>query len=684
MSSTKPTCSLCNVSFDNSQEHRVHAKSEKHITALRQRAVVSGLIDETIDDDDMYSSQKHTKKASHKEISESDTDPENEASDDVSSDFEAAKCIICTYPSQSFDDNVQHIKTAHSLRIPYENHLSVDLETLIWYLHFLIYTYHECIYCGTRSRTVQGIQQHMMDKGHCRIEMSDEMLEFYDLEGLKRNDTNNGVAVDSETLRLSSGKLLSHRTAPTPKQPHRKLAQEDTSDQGHQAALPGDVASDALTTKDRKDAALASQLARLSVRDQQSLIHMTSSEQRSFLLQRKKELDSAQRSERKMRLKTERLSNKTMMKHFQNDVPGRNTIHMDSFEYNANPARVLFGSGSIQKLPQELSKLGVSRPLILSTPGQVERAREVSTILDEKVAGFFNEARMHTPIDVTERACVRATETQADSVVSIGGGSTTGLGKAISIRSGLPHITIPTTYAGSEVTTHLGETINGRKETRADPRILPAVVIYDTDLTLTLPIGVTVSSGMNAIAHAVEALYAQNRNPIINLLAIEGTKALANALPRLIEDSKSKSDRSAALYGAWLCGTCLGSVSMSLHHKLCHTLGGSFNLPHAQTHTVLLPHVLSYNAPEISETMEALAAVLPGSEGDAIRGLNNLLSNLKVERGLRVFGMMESDIDKAADILMSKSFWNPREVERTKIRELIRRAWAGEEARADL
>jgi pre-60S factor REI1 len=290
---------------------------------LRQRAVASGLIDATIDDGDTYSSQIHVTEGSQAQVSGSDTNTEDEVSDDVLPEFEPTKCIICTQTSQSFDGNIQHMKTAHSLRIPYENHLSVDLETLIWYLHFLINTYRECIYCGTRSRTVQGIQQHMMDKGHCRVEMSDEMLEFYDLEGLKKYETDNAVAVDSETLRLSSGKLLSHRTAASPKQPYRKASPDDTSDQDHQAALPGKVASDALTTKDRKDAALASQLARLSVRDQQSLIHMSSSQQRSFLLQRKKELDTVQRSERKMRLKTERLSNKTMMKHFQNDVPGR-------------------------------------------------------------------------------------------------------------------------------------------------------------------------------------------------------------------------------------------------------------------------------------------------------------------------------------------------------------------------
>lgn len=248
---------------------------------------------------------------------------------------------------------------------------------------------------------------------------------------------------------------------------------------------------------------------------------------------------------------------------------------MNAFEYNGNPARVVFGTGTIQKLPQELVKLGASRPLLLSTPYQVAQAEDVSTILQGKIAGVFSEARIHTPIDVTQRACDLATSAEADAVVSIGGGSTIGLGKAISIRTGLPHIAIPTTYAGSEVTPILGETADGRKETRSDPKILPTVVVYDVDLTLTLPVGLTASSGVNAIAHAVEALYAQNGNPIISILAVEGVKALANALPELINDPASKSARSAALYGAWLCGTCLGNVGMSLHHKLCHTLGGA-------------------------------------------------------------------------------------------------------------
>lgn len=186
------------------------------------------------------------------------------------------------------------------------------------------------------------------------------------------------------------------------------------------------------------------------------------------------------------------------------------------------------------------------------------------------------------------------------------------------------------------------------------------------------------------IIYVVEALYVQNTNPIINLLALEGVRAIASSLPILIETPSSPTARSSALYGAWLCGTCLGNVGMSLHHKLCHTLGGSFNLPHAETHTIVLPHALAYNAPNIPEVMAKLANVLPDSNGDAIKGLNVLLTKLKVERSLKAFGMKENDIGRAVDIALSNQYANPRKIEREPITELIRRAWAGEGARADL
>ncbi|CAM1508644.1 Fc.00g054920.m01.CDS01 [Cosmosporella sp. VM-42] len=357
---------------------------------------------------------------------------------------------------------------------------------------------------------------------------------------------------------------------------------------------------------------------------------------------------------------------------------------MESFEYTPNPSRILFGSGTITKLPQILSELGLQRPLLLSTPQQTRQAEDVQTILHCEVAGVFDNATMHTPVEITDQAVQLSKSSHADSVISIGGGSTVGLGKAIAIGTGLHHIAIPTTYAGSEVTPILGETVGGVKETRTDRKIFPGTFIYDIDLTLTLPVALSATSGINAIAHAVEALYARNGNPIVNIFAQQGIKALASALPQLLDQPKSQSARSSALYGAWLCGVCLGSVGMSLHHKLCHTLGGSFNLPHAETHTIILPHALSYNAGSVPTAMESLAAVFPGSSGDAITGLNTLLANLRVEKSLSALGMKEADIDRAADIAVSNPCWNPREIDRTPVRELIRRAWAGEEARSDI
>jgi len=357
---------------------------------------------------------------------------------------------------------------------------------------------------------------------------------------------------------------------------------------------------------------------------------------------------------------------------------------MESFIYTASPGRVIFGAGTLSKLPEELEREGRQATLILSTSFQAAEAERVRDLIGSRAVGVFTEAAMHTPADITERALAVAQNLKADSIVSVGGGSTIGLGKAISIRTGLLHICIPTTYAGSEMTPILGETVNGRKTTRRDPKILPAIVIYDVNLTTTLPQGLSATSGVNAIAHAVEALYAPDTNPIIKLLAKEGVRALAASLLVIVKDGSDLDARSKALYGAWLCGLCLGSTAMSLHHKLCHTVGGSFDLPHAETHTILLPHTIAYNSPAVPGAMRDLAEVLPESGGDAIEGLNRLLNQLGVERALKTFGMKEEDVEKAAAIAMENRYYNPREVDQEKLRELIRRAWAGEPAKTDL
>ena len=362
---------------------------------------------------------------------------------------------------------------------------------------------------------------------------------------------------------------------------------------------------------------------------------------------------------------------------------------MDPFTYTQNPSRVIFGSGTLSQLPAELTRQNLTRPLLLSTPEQLSQAEMVARLLLQLpgfvIAGTFSNATMHTPTDVTDRAIAYLSSVSADSLISIGGGSTIGLGKAISIRTGLLHICIPTTYAGSEMTPILGETEAGVKKTRSDPRILPGTVIYDVDLTLTLPVGMSATSGVNAIAHAVEALYAVNANPITSLLALEGIRALASALPAIVAAPQDVAARQRALYGAWLCGGCLGSVGMSLHHKLCHTLGGTFNLPHAQTHTIVLPHALAYNFPGLSkDVQQRLGEAFPESNGDPVVGLNVLLGKLGVERALRAYGMKEEDVERAAELAVANPYANPRKVVREEIREVIRRAWAGEPARQDL
>ena len=349
---------------------------------------------------------------------------------------------------------------------------------------------------------------------------------------------------------------------------------------------------------------------------------------------------------------------------------------MQEFTYTANPGRVLFGDGKIAALAEEVARLGLSRVLVLSTPQQERQARGVADALGGLCAGLFAGAVMHTPVAVTEQALRVVRETGADGVVAFGGGSTIGLGKAIALRTDLPQIAVPTTYAGSEMTPILGETEGRRKVTQSTSKVLPEVVIYDVALTLSLPPMLSGTSGINAIAHAVEALYAQSRNPIISLIAAEGIGALARALPRIAETPGDVAARSDAQYGAWLCGTCLGAVGMALHHKLCHTLGGTFELPHAETHTIILPHALAYNAPAVPDAIKRLRHAL-GAD-DPATALYDLAGAVGAARALRDLGMPEGGIDRAVDLALANPYWNPRPLERDGIRNLLNRAWAGE------
>ena len=350
---------------------------------------------------------------------------------------------------------------------------------------------------------------------------------------------------------------------------------------------------------------------------------------------------------------------------------------MREFVYIGLPARVVFGIGALDHLEREIELLGAKRALVLCTPQQKDQADEVAARLGARCVGVFDQAVMHVPIDTARAAREQAQRLNADCALAVGGGSTTGLGKAIALESSLPILAVPTTYAGSEMTPIYGITEGGLKKTGRDARVLPKTVIYDPTLTLGLPAALSATSGMNAIAHAVEGLYAQDANPITSLLAQEGIRALAHGLPRVVGDPSDLEGRSECLYGAWLCGSVLGSVGMALHHKLCHTLGGSFNLPHAETHTVVLPHAIAYNRSAVPQAMR-LAAEALGTD-DAAHGLHELARRLGAPASLREIGMRESDVPRAAELAMQSPYYNPRPLEHAAIRKLLDDAYHGRE-----
>ncbi|WP_416979814.1 maleylacetate reductase [Streptomyces sp. T028] len=346
-----------------------------------------------------------------------------------------------------------------------------------------------------------------------------------------------------------------------------------------------------------------------------------------------------------------------------------------SFTYEALPMRVVFGAGSLAQVPQEAERLGLRRLLVLSTPTRRGLAERIAALLGDACVGRFTDARMHVPADIAAAAVKTARETRADGCLAVGGGSTIGLGKAIALETGLPVISVPTTYAGSEMTPVWGLTENGRKRTGRDRAVLPRSVVYDPELTLRLPVGASVTSGFNAIAHAVEALYAPDISPIVSLMAEEGVRSLAAALPAVVKDPHDLPARTEALRGAWLCGACLGATTMSLHHKLCHILGGTFDLPHAETHTVLLPYVAAFNLPAAPEADQALRRALATT--DVSLHLARTSVGLGAPRSLAEIGLAEEHVDEIVGQAVGQPYANPRPVTAEAVRSLLTDALHG-------
>jgi maleylacetate reductase len=346
-----------------------------------------------------------------------------------------------------------------------------------------------------------------------------------------------------------------------------------------------------------------------------------------------------------------------------------------SFTYQVSPMRVVFGVGTAAGLADELERLGIKRALVLASRRQQAELGDLASLTGDRMAGMFDGAVVHTPVVVTERAMQVVRDLEPDGVVAIGAGAATGLSKAIALRTDLPQLIVPTSYAGSEMTPVLGETVDGVKTTQSSPKILPEAVIYDVNLTVSMPAKFSAISGLNAIAHAAEALYARDGNPITSLMAEEAIAKLASSLPDVIARPRDLGARSDALYGAWLCGVCLGTVGMALHHKLCHSVGALFDLPHAETHAVLLPHTIAYNTPAAPHAIGRAAKALGVT--DAAGGLFDLSARLGAPRSLAEIGMPEDGVARAAELATKNPYWNPRPVEAGGIRDLLRRAWAG-------
>ena len=322
-------------------------------------------------------------------------------------------------------------------------------------------------------------------------------------------------------------------------------------------------------------------------------------------------------------------------------------------------------------------RLGKKRALVLSTLQQRDLAETVAALLGDLCAGIFDQAVMHVPVETVDAAEKVCNTTQADLLVAAGGGSTIGLAKGLALRNGLPILAIPTTYAGSEMTPIWGLSERGYKTTGRNPIVKAVTVIYDPKLTVTLPPSLVITSAMNSIAHCVEALYAENANPIASLMAEEGARALAQSIPVVIKQPNDLEARANAQYGCWLGGTVLGMVGMALHHKLCHTLGGSFNLPHAETHTVVLPHATHYNRDHAPQAMAALARAL-ACPVEAVAGrLYDLAKEHGAPTSLAELGFKAEDLDRAVELATRNPYYNPRPVTPAGIRNVLENALVG-------
>lgn len=346
-------------------------------------------------------------------------------------------------------------------------------------------------------------------------------------------------------------------------------------------------------------------------------------------------------------------------------------------DFTINPLanRIVFGLGATAKLSAEIDALGGSRAMIVCTAGAAGRIAPIVEALGSACVGVFAEVQPHCPEEVVLAAIERFRSLDADCLVSIGGGSSIDTGKPLAVETGKPTIAVPTTYSGSEVTPLYGIVIGDRKKGHRDDRALPRTVIYDPEMTTGLSPYATAISGMNSLAHCVEALYPATPNPIATLFAEAGIRALAAGLPASVATSGDLQARTQALYGAYLGGTVVTLVGIALHHRTCHVLGGSYGISHGDANAVILPHATAYNAPATPAAMAVLGQAM-GSD-DPAAALYDLAQSMGTPTDLKSLGMKESDLDAATEQAIEVTAYNPRPLEFGPLREMLQNAYEG-------
>ena len=351
-----------------------------------------------------------------------------------------------------------------------------------------------------------------------------------------------------------------------------------------------------------------------------------------------------------------------------------------SFVHDVPATRVVFGPGSLAQVEAEVDRLAGTRIMLVAGGPEAAFAAPIEAQLGERIVARFSDVTMHVPVEVARQAVDQATAADVDLLLSLGGGSSTGTAKAVALETGLPILAVPTTYAGSEMTSIWGLTENNRKTTGRDPRVLPKTVIYDPELTVGLPVDLSAASGMNAMAHLVEALYAPGISPISFLQAEEGVRALATALPRVVADPGDLDARAEALYGAWLAGWALGTTGMGVHHKVCHVLGGAYDLAHAPMHSAVLSHATAFNEAYAPEAMAAITRALGQAGFDAptaAAALYDLEVAIGAPTSLARVGFDPASIDEAAELIVAGRPVNPRPVDVDGVTGLLQAAVAG-------